>query len=333
MRVIKTILVFVILFVCLSFRSNNQYSKLKATSYDLDYILDYIVKVDPRIDGTLDISINIKWKVLDDYTEGPLEWVKVGIPNCYVDNIVANTSNISKIKYLSDSGSYIRIDFVNEYYKDDVIGFSFSFHQSRMYFLDGNNVYYDYNPGYFDTIKVGNMQLYWNATNVIDCNITDIQDGYYVISKELNYSETLKIKAVYDKSSFNNLSKKLQYSSRYMTTKDILIIVACVSCVFIGLSIIVISNMKNYDYYSSNRGFVRSYHHPYIFRRYHSNTVNTKGKPIVANTSNGSSGGHSCACACACAGGGRAGCSVKDFYQKNINSNKVIDSIEREERE
>ena len=38
------------------------------------------------------------------------------------------------------------------------------------------------------------------------------------------------------------------------------------------------------------------------------------------------SGGHSscaCACACACAGGGRAGCSRKDFYNTNIQTIRI----------
>ena len=32
----------------------------------------------------------------------------------------------------------------------------------------------------------------------------------------------------------------------------------------------------------------------------------------------------SCACACACAGGGRAGCSTKDFYDGRTKVNKDI---------
>ena len=31
----------------------------------------------------------------------------------------------------------------------------------------------------------------------------------------------------------------------------------------------------------------------------------------------------SCACACACASSGRAGCSVKDFYKKNVHQNRI----------
>lgn len=71
-------------------------STIKASS-DLDYINLYEVVVDPRNDGTLDISIHLNWEVLDSTSEGPLEWVKIGIPNKYVDEIEAATNNISKI--------------------------------------------------------------------------------------------------------------------------------------------------------------------------------------------------------------------------------------------
>ena len=55
----------------------------------LDEILDYTIQVDMRNDGTMDIAYHIEWKVLDDKSEGPLSWVKIGIPNKNVDEIEA----------------------------------------------------------------------------------------------------------------------------------------------------------------------------------------------------------------------------------------------------
>ena len=45
----------------------------------------------------------------------------------------------------------------------------------------------------------------------------------------------------------------------------------------------------------------------------------------------GGGGGCACACACACAGGGRAGCSKKDFYGTKISTARVR-KILREQR-
>ena len=130
---------------------------VEATSSDLDYINLYEVVVDPRNDGTLDISIHLNWEVLDSTSEGPLEWVKIGIPNKYVDEIEAATNNISKIKYYSDNGSYIRIDFSKKYHANEVVDFAFKFHISRMYKLNDDSCYYDYNPGWFEEIKINDI--------------------------------------------------------------------------------------------------------------------------------------------------------------------------------
>ena len=55
------------------------------------------------------------------------------------------------------------------------------------------------------------------------------------------------------------------------------------------------------------------------------------GKPVnpPQSVSGGSHGGGGCACACACAGGGRAGCSMKDFYRTNIKTKDIEDVIEK----
>lgn len=61
---------------------------------------------------------------------------------------------------------------------------------------------------------------------------------------------------------------------------------------------------------------------PYTYIRVHTVTV-PRPRPVVTHSSSShhSSCAHSscaCACACACAGGGRAGCTNKDFYNTNL---------------
>ena len=80
------------------------------------------------------------------------------------------------------------------------------------------------------------------------------------------------------------------------------------------------------------RGFY-PYGRRFFYRNYYYG-VNEKGarkvNPYVSSGGSGHSGGHSCACACACAcaGGGRAGCSKKDFYKGKIKIDDLIDKIE-----
>ena len=92
------------------------------------------------------------------------------------------------------------------------------------------------------------------------------------------------------------------------------------------------------DPYQSERGFyaptnwVYYWSRPRYFRRYHNGGVTKEGKPINPPTSVGS-GGHSgggCACACACAGGGRAGCSMKDFYNTDITTEKLNKALKKD---
>ena len=114
----KKILLFVITLLTLTI--NVMSFKTEAYGY-LDYIHEYQIKVDPREDGTLDMQVYLKWEVLDSTSEGPLSWIRVGVPNCYVDEFRPLSSSIKKIKYMYDSGSsVIRVDLRENYYKGDI---------------------------------------------------------------------------------------------------------------------------------------------------------------------------------------------------------------------
>ena len=88
---------------------------MRAEAADLDRILDYEISVNVNQDGTLDLVYHIEWKVLDSTSEGPLTWVKVGIPNKHYVSMKGLTSTVKSIKYLSDGGSYVRIDLDRAY--------------------------------------------------------------------------------------------------------------------------------------------------------------------------------------------------------------------------
>ena len=64
----------------------------------LDEIQSYEINVVPREDATLDMRYKISWKVLDSTTEGPLTWVKVGVPNGHLDTINPLSGNIKKAR-------------------------------------------------------------------------------------------------------------------------------------------------------------------------------------------------------------------------------------------
>ena len=112
------------------------------------------------------------------------------------------------------------------------------------------------------------------------------------------------------------------------------IITAVIVTIVIAIivTIIVIAYLQR-DPYLEHRGFCVS-HRWYHFHHHHyrrNSGVNKKGHVIVNPTT--SSGSHSsgsscaCACACACAGGGRAGCSRKDFYNTKIDTDQIIEKL------
>jgi len=317
------------------------YQTPKTYCKDLDMINYYEVTVDPvKSDGSLDVHMNISWTVLDDTSEGPLSWVKIGIPNRYVRNIKALSHNIEKIYYYSESGSFIRVDFDREYKANQTIVFEFSFNVYRMYHINENNVYFNYAPGYFDNIRVTKATLWWNTKGVgeIESQNFTIEDGYYKYSSQLSYGQTIGIGVYYPKDYFTTLDEELQYTDAYMTKEDIaamVIIISIIAIVIVGLIAIAISAQ---DPYMSNRGFCGRPHYFYYGYYHHHHYYTTgydKKGGVIVNPSTSGSAGHSsyggghCACACACAGGGRAGCSKKDFYKVKVDYLKVKDNLEK----
>ena len=189
-------------------------------------------------------------------------------------------------------------------------------------------------PGWFDEIKVKELKVFWNKAKIDYCDTAKEDNGYYLWEEtNLNYNETIKTNVRYHKNSFINLSEDNQYSDKYMSKTDIIIICVIVG-IFVGIIVylIVYNYIKN-DGYESYRGFAGTrYHRRWWWHHYYG--VNSKGNeikpPVVRSTGGGHSGGSSCACACACAcaGGGRAGCSRKDFYNPNVEVDTIIKKLE-----
>lgn len=285
---------------------------------DLDKIDKYHIAVDPRNDGSLDMTYYFEWRVLDSESEGPLEWVEIGIPNSNVDAIKAISSNIKSAKYYKNGGDYIRIDFKKPYYAGEVISFTFSFHQECMYDINGESAEYKFIPGWFNNIDVEEIMVLWKATDVKSASSKKIDsDNYYVWKDSLKKGKKMKVEVNYSRYSKNfdvekqigsaNISNNYNNNSS-VKLENVLIIIFVVITIFIYCMFLPTG-------YRSHRGYgygYNDYDDDYYYRRskssYHSSSC-----ACVS----------SCACACACAGGGRAGCSKKDFYGVTIRTKKL----------
>ena len=140
-----------------------------AYAQDLDRIESYDVDVTPDTqDGSLRIQVTLEWTVL---AEGPVSWVKIGVPNGSIREETALTDNIDRLSF---DNSYMYVYLTQGYDEGETFTFAYSWVQEYMYQLSTNGVIedydnvhydyvtYDYTPGWFDEARIGQMTLIWN---------------------------------------------------------------------------------------------------------------------------------------------------------------------------
>lgn len=301
----KVIRYLVLGFICL-------FSLLGATTVvraaDLDEILEYTIWIEPEADGSLDMTYHIKWKVLDSTSEGPLTWVKIGIPNEYVEEITSNSDCIDNIEYLDDGGDYVRIDLDRSYYAGEELDIDFSIHQHRMYQENETNAMrnYTFTPGWFDEAKVDNLMIFWDKEDVAEVPERAREEGeYFYWQSSLGKQERYTVRVSYPESAFT-AEDDYEKSADGSVVWILLIFMVgfpVILCIVLILGQKQIGQKDNYD---KHRGMGSVYVSPHSHGRH-------------------TGGGCACACACAfaCAGGGRAGCSRKDFYGTKLETEKM----------
>ncbi len=303
-----------VFFICSTFshsfaEGTNSLEQIDEHEYNmshLDQIEEYTIKVVPQNDGTLDIIYHIRWRVLNDQKEGPLTWVKIGIPNSHVEKIVSDSAHIKDIRYYSSGGDYVRIDFLNKYLAGQSVDIDFSIHQSYMYTIDKekNECIYNFTPGWFDEIDVDKITIYWKSNDVKMSTTQSTEGEYLVWTKSLKAGEKLSITVKYDLNTFT-----LDENKQATSGVNGWVVIAIVTAAIIIVLIIILLVDHFGGSYHSGSGFGGG-HHMYI---HHSSCARSSCACVT-----------SCACACACAGGGRAGCSKKDFYSKKYANIKDI---------
>ncbi len=283
----------------------------RASSDPIDEILEYYINVDMESDGSAIITYHLKWKVLDDKTEGPVEDLYVGIPNKHVEDIKALSDNIKNIEYKNSyngsSGSYVKIDFFRKYYQDETFEFDFSIHQSYLYTLndDDETVSFSFTPGWFPDTPIDDLIISWNGNYVIENNSDYTDENNQLIWKtslDSGKSSKLSASVTYQQSRFEELDPDKQAENNTLHLGIVIVII--IIAIFVVLFLAAICS----DGYSSGGGTF-----------------------FYSGGGHGGGCASSCACACACAGGGRAGCSTKDFYTKvdTISLEKAFEKVKK----
>jgi len=288
----------------------------------LDEIEKYNIKIDVEKDATLDMTYHIEWKVLDSTSEGPLTWVKIGIENQYVDNLKALSDSISAISTMNDGGDYVRLDLDRSYQAGETVPLDFSIHQSHMYTQESDGgVSYNFTPGWFDGADVKSLAITWNNENVESSDATKTEGNYLLWTTSLAAGERYSVSVRYGAGALaptgDTQTIEKSGDTAYIDNSGIDtsgygydgdsgsgIVIVIFIIIFIIIIIAAAIRAAGGGGYRGGFGGTR-------FIGY-------------------GGGGHcacacacGCACACACAGGGRAGCSAKNFYGASANASAL----------
>ncbi len=275
-----------------------------------DVITHYTTTVTPQEDGTLIIKFHLEWKVLVDTTEGPLTWVKIGIPNEHADEITAQSASIRSIRYIRDNGNYVRIDLDREYNAGETVTMEFQLHQSSMYFLNKRDqtINFSFTPGWFDKIEVMDISILWEKNGSVKSNAQGTQDTYYWWKSALKPGEKLTASVIYPMDAMKVAPVEEEEESEFPLVAAILIAIG-VAFLFYWLA-----RLSGGSYRGGFGGG-------------HGGSASVSRSCVCACAC-----ACGCACACACAGGGRAGCSAKHFYKPNLSVEELKKALHADTR-
>ena len=319
---------------------------------DLDYIPDYFVTVDLREDGSADIVYDITWQVIGGDQTDYLSWVKIGLPNAYAEDLTPLTDTISDLQYTGDGGSYAKVVFARRYYSPKVaaqnggesrVRFAFSVHQSHLFSLNSDGTAtFEFTPGWFDDLVVEHMQVRWRDGDGFVADNSSEEDGYLIWDfGPMGHGQSANIHVTVPVTTAETFDPDAQltaadYDDGGMTADEMIGILTVVIglLIFAAALIIIVGSMTpdwgggfgsgldpdDWFWYTNGvhtihvartapppKGYTRT-DPP---KNYHTGGGSSRGGGVGRHNSGCAS---SCACACACAGGGRAGCTAKDFY-------------------
>lgn len=332
---------------------------------NLDEIEKYFITVRLQPDGSAEIDYDIHWKVLDSTSAGPLEWVKIGVPNNTIEP-VSRGGTIADLYYWSEGGSYVRLDLDRRYYEGETVRLQFTLRVTNLYELwDDGSVNFEFTPGWFDEAETKQLTFTWedgaagasyaaelDGTPVTG-DLTDTPNGVQGQWTDLPEGARLTFTADYpDQSAFaaapldpdmdrDAADTGYDSSNSGLDMGDILWM-ALVTLVLIW----IITRRASGNYFLGGFGgwFWPHHHGPRPPRGGGAGGAPGGFGGFGGGESRGSGAGRrsgggcacacacvSCACACACAGGGRAGCSAKDF--KGAVDTAALHAILKQQKE
>ena len=175
---------------------------LAVHAQNTDELKNFTITVDVNEDASLKMAYHIDWKVLDD-SIGKLEWIDLGVPNRYHEDITPLSDTIDHIK---DNGSTLAIYLDRSYGEGETVSIDFSMTQDHMYQIDkwteGETVY-TFTPAWFDSMDVDQITIRWNGEKAgawqPDCMQ---EDGYLTFTSSLSAGQKYTISVTYPNDAF-----------------------------------------------------------------------------------------------------------------------------------
>ena len=179
----------VCLFVCIFYQPKPQ-----------DVIEDYTVYASPLEDGSLDVEYHLKWTPLDE--NEPLTWVRIVMANKFFSVYNSSCSdNIDYIDgYVDDEGyCYADVYFKRPYEAGETLEFSFKINQEWVLATDGNEIFYEFIPGWFNYIEVKHYSFNFLEYGNIASHNGDSQDSKWLTWEgSLDYGYYRRMRVTYN---------------------------------------------------------------------------------------------------------------------------------------
>lgn len=231
------------------------------------------------------------------------------------------------------------------------VRFAFSVHQNHLFTLnDDGTATFEFTPGWFDDLVVEHMQVRWRSGDGFVADNSSEEDGYLIWEfGPMGHGQSANIHVTVPVTTAETFDPDAQltaadYDDGGMTADEMIGILTVVIAllIFVAALIIIVGSMTpdwgggfgsgldpdDWFWYTNGvhtihvartapppKGYTRT-DPP---KNYHTGGGSSRGGGVGRHNSGCASScacacASSCACACACAGGGRAGCTAKDFY-------------------
>ena len=231
------------------------------------------------------------------------------------------------------------------------VRFAFSVHQSHLFTLNNDGTAtFEFTPGWFDDLVVERMQVRWRGGDGFVADNTSEEDGYLIWDfGPMGHGQSADVHVTVPVTTAETFDPDAQltaadYDDGGMTADEMIGILTVVIAllIFVAALIIIVGSMTpdwgggfgggldpdDWFWYTNGvhtihlartapppKGYTRT-DPP---KNYHTGGGSSRGGGVGRHNSGCASScacacASSCACACACAGGGRAGCTAKDFY-------------------